>query len=137
MEKEWVFLHRCSAEYEVGLQAFISYTVKVAAIDGDIKCPCKECGNRHQLSPIVIEGHIQMFGMDDTYANGIWDKHVEKVPNIIDEILEVQNEDMQGLLADAFGMPNYGNEPDKTTSPTHGSTPYAAKFYQMVEKAQT
>lgn len=57
--------------------------------------------------------------------------------NIIDEILEVQNKNMQGLLTNAFGMPNYGNEPYETTSPTHESTPYAAKFYQMVEKAQT
>lgn len=71
MQKEWVFLHSHSAEYEAGLQAFISYTVEVAAIDGDIKCPGKEYGNKHQLSPIVVQGHLQMFGMDDTYANGI------------------------------------------------------------------
>lgn len=140
MDKEWVFLHRCSAEYEAGLQAFISYAVEVAAIDGDIKCPCKECGNRHRLTPTIVEGHLQIFGMDDTYANGIWDKHGEKMPNAIDEILGVQHEDSQGLLADAFGMPNYDYEPDvidEIVSPTHESTPYAAKFYQLVEEAQT
>ncbi|KAK9951302.1 hypothetical protein M0R45_006756 [Rubus argutus] len=80
-------------------------------------------------------------GMDDSYANGIWDKHGEKGPyTVFDTNSEFQNEDMQGLLADAFGMPDYVHNPDvpdAAASPSHESTPYATKFYQMVEEAET
>lgn len=140
MDKEWVFLHRRSAEYMDGLRAFISNALALAAIDGEIKCPCKSCANRHRLSPMDVENHLEIWGMDDTYANGIWDKHGEKVPTVFDTNSEFQNEDMQGLLADAFGMPDYVHNPDVpdvAASPSHESTPYATKFYQMVEEAET
>ncbi|XP_024171598.1 uncharacterized protein LOC112177547 [Rosa chinensis] len=141
MDKEWVFLHRRSDEYLLGLRAFISHAVAVAGIDGNIKCPCKVCGNRHQRSVTDVEDHLHISGMDDIYANGIWDKHGETIPNVTDEIHHMfQNEDMSSLLADAFGMHDYMAEldvVDEQSSPPYGPTPYAAKFFKMVEEAQT
>lgn len=90
MDKEWVFLHRRDAKYMDGLQAFISNAVALAAIDGNIKCPCKSCANRHRLSPIDVEHHLEMEGMDELEVSR------SVIANLQDETAK-KNDEMQAI----------------------------------------
>lgn len=138
MDKDWVFLDRMSDEYLTRLRAFIAHALRVSAFDGHIKCPCSQCCNRYWKSPIEVEEHIFVDGMDEDYVNAPWTSHGEQLPRPNTEATHVQNEDMTGMLHDAFGMHGFeytaGTNDD--TSPPSGPTSAAESFFHAMEDAK-
>ncbi|KAK9931943.1 hypothetical protein M0R45_019197 [Rubus argutus] len=89
-DKGWVKLNRVSLDYKPSLHLFLEHSISVAAVDRQIKCPCRECGNTKHLVPEEVRDHLIAVGMLPAYEAGLWLEHGE---DLLDPMLEENNDD--------------------------------------------
>lgn len=109
IDKGWVKLNRVSLDYKAGLRLFLEHSMSVAAVDRQIKCPCRECGNTKRLDSEEVRDHLIAVGMFPAYEAGLWLEHGEDLPNpMVEENIDNEVEappmvgDMMDLLFEAF-----------------------------------
>ncbi|KAB2596119.1 hypothetical protein D8674_031569 [Pyrus ussuriensis x Pyrus communis] len=76
MDKSWASLNPFTEDYRTGLAKFISNSLQVSSLDGNIKCPCAKCLNRFWLSKNEEQANgskpdrITFFTLTHTRKNG-------------------------------------------------------------------
>ncbi|KAL3838963.1 hypothetical protein ACJIZ3_023554 [Penstemon smallii] len=120
MDKSWMNLPRNNSIYKDGVTTFLDFAFSHGSIDGMISCPCKKCGNGvwvvradakdHLICDGFMKGYTNWIAHGETSHNNASYFHSPRVPNAPD--------DMEGLLHDAFGMPNDIHNIEETIDPT-------------------
>ncbi|XP_068329751.1 uncharacterized protein [Pyrus communis] len=143
MDKSWANLNPFTEDYRTGLAKFISNSLQVSSLDGNIKCPCAKCLNMFWLSKNEVEAHLIVEGMDRSYLEGSWVWHGETFGDPIPSSQAAQQSatvtnpycELGPLLEDIFsgpsvmgGMPINNHSGQETVIPA-----YARKFEAMVQ----
>ncbi|XP_021846923.2 uncharacterized protein [Spinacia oleracea] len=75
MDRKWMHAKRCSDDYELGVEDFISFAVEHSEDENNILCPCVECNNMVRLGVEVIRDHLITKGINQLYK--CWLSHGE------------------------------------------------------------
>ncbi|XP_068338900.1 uncharacterized protein [Pyrus communis] len=136
-------LNPFTEDYRTGLAKFISNSLQVSSLDGNIKCPCAKCLNRFWLSKNEVEAHLIVEGMDRSYLEGSWVWHGETFGDPIASSQAAQQSatvtnpycELGPLLEDIFSRPSVmGGMPINNHSGQETVIPaYARKFEAMVQ----
>ncbi|KAL3846276.1 hypothetical protein ACJIZ3_003679 [Penstemon smallii] len=112
MDKSWMNLPRTHNLYKNGVNLFLDFAFDHASLDGMILCPCKNCGNglwvsrqdayEHLICDGFIRGYIKWTAHGESSLNTTLNSNSQRVPN--------KHDDMEGLLRDAFGIPDLDND---------------------------
>ncbi|KAL6217008.1 hypothetical protein ACLB2K_010226 [Fragaria x ananassa] len=147
MDKTWVRLHPLSPEFKDALLGFLNHAIEVASFDGTIKCPCINCKNQLWQTMEVVEEHLSVDGMLDTYLKEPWVWHGETFEAWVEGneqgLQEATTEDppfhtdggIETMLDDL-----YPGVRDTTEDPPNGNVPPplppddVRRFYELLEE---
>ena len=69
MDKNWMLAkNRLGAVFIKGIGQFMECTEKVVAVDGKVRCPCKNCKNVYRETLATLENHLFDNGIDPSYT---------------------------------------------------------------------
>ena len=117
MDRSWKSKSRVTTEYQSGLQYFLDYAFRNASMHDQILCPCKRCRIRIMVSRDDAFEHLTVDGFIPGYNQ--WIAHGE-LPSRLSSSGEnlpnsLGNDDMRGLVHDAFGVPNEDGHAEEYT----------------------
>ena len=131
---------RMTIEYQNGLEYFLDYAFRNASMKDKILCPCKRCGVGISVSRDEAFEHLTVDGYIPRYTQ--WIAHGE-LPSShssrFDNQHNLGDDDMQGLVHDAFGVPNKGGYTEEHTRShidaeiVNGQT---REFYKLIDGSQ-
>ncbi|CAL2266081.1 unnamed protein product [Prunus armeniaca] len=75
MDKSWMHSDRRSKAYELGVEAFLNFSVENLLTTTHIRCPCVKCVNLKLFGVGIIRDHLYFNGVDQSYKN--WTFHGE------------------------------------------------------------
>ncbi|CAL2277764.1 unnamed protein product [Prunus armeniaca] len=75
MDKSWMHSDRRSKAYELGVEAFLNFSVENLLTTTHIRCPCVKCVNLKLFGVGIIKDHLYFNGVDQSYKN--WTFHGE------------------------------------------------------------
>ncbi|KAL6289134.1 hypothetical protein ACE6H2_006644 [Prunus campanulata] len=75
MDKSWMHSDRRSKAYELGVEAFLQFSVENLLTTTHIRCPCVKCANLKLFGVGIIRDHLYFNGVDQSYKN--WTFHGE------------------------------------------------------------
>ncbi|CAL2255932.1 unnamed protein product [Prunus armeniaca] len=75
MDKSWMHSDRRSKAYELGVEAFLNFSVENLLTTTHICCPCVKCVNLKLFGVGIIRDHLYFNGVDQSYKN--WTFHGE------------------------------------------------------------
>ncbi|CAL8136155.1 unnamed protein product [Prunus armeniaca] len=75
MDKSWMHSDRRSKAYELGVEAFLKFSVENLLTTTHIRCPCVKCVNLKLFGVGIIRDHLYFNGVDQSYKN--WTFHGE------------------------------------------------------------
>ena len=102
IDKSWTDLpNRVSEEFTNGLDSFVESCRPLVDSDGNIKCPCRNCGNRYSVNLIIMRRHIATFGFFKRYIR--WIYHGEDMVRRVVENDVSQTNDMGAVIQDVMG----------------------------------
>ena len=133
MDTSWMSLPRFTKEYKKGLDDFIDYIFYKEGKNGQISCPCIDCGNQIWVDRTEAITHLLCVGFMKGYTIPPFSSKSSDAPMLDAE------DDMQGLLNDAFHR--FGvdtQEDDMGTQIESMSMPNlkAKKFYKVLGEAK-
>lgn len=108
IDKSWTSLsNRLSPEYIAGVREFIQRAQNSVNSSGDIRCPCRDCGNVYTRPLRIVYAHLIDRGMQEIYKRETWVFHGETVvdPPIIEDVVpnDEVNDDCYEMLHDIAG----------------------------------
>ncbi|CAL8136230.1 unnamed protein product [Prunus armeniaca] len=75
MDKSWMHSDRRSKAYELGVEAFLNFSVENLLTTTHIRCPCVKCVNLKLFGVGIIWDHLYFNRVDQSYKN--WTFHGE------------------------------------------------------------
>ncbi|CAL8084984.1 unnamed protein product [Prunus armeniaca] len=75
MDKSWMHSNRRLKAYELGVEAFLNFSVENLLTTTHIRCPCVKCVNLKLFGVGIIRDHLYFNGVDQSYKN--WTFHGE------------------------------------------------------------
>ncbi|KAK5819575.1 hypothetical protein PVK06_024588 [Gossypium arboreum] len=110
-------LSRVTNDYRNGVQTFLNFAFQIASQENMILCPCKKCGNINWHFLYVVYEHLIVNGFIQGYKK--WIFHGECTPSRTASTINltyphsesVREDDMEGILRDAFNMLSHGLQP--------------------------
>ncbi|CAL2260360.1 unnamed protein product [Prunus armeniaca] len=75
MDKSWMHSDKRSKAYELGVEAFLNFSVENLLTTTHIRCPCVKCVNLKLFGVEIIRDHLYFNGVDQSYKN--WTFHGE------------------------------------------------------------
>ncbi|XP_056688671.1 uncharacterized protein [Spinacia oleracea] len=75
MDRKWMHAKRCSDDYKLGVEDFISFAIEHVEDENNILCPCVECNNMVRLGVDAIRDHLITKGINQLYK--CWLSHGE------------------------------------------------------------
>ncbi|KAK1415823.1 hypothetical protein QVD17_31611 [Tagetes erecta] len=132
MDTSWMSLPRATTEYVKGLDKFLDFIFSIEGKNGQISCPCIDCGNQIWVDQEEARTHLQCVG----FIKGYRFTPLNSKP--CDTPMMDAEDDMQGLVHDAFhgyGENRYDNEigTQNENQSMHTNT---KKFYKVLEDAK-
>ncbi|KAH1122276.1 hypothetical protein J1N35_005436 [Gossypium stocksii] len=117
MDRTWMNLSRVSDEYRNGVQTFLNFAFQNTSQENMILCPCKKCGNINWHYREVVYEHLIVDSFIREYKR--WIFHGECTSSRTSAMINmpypqsayhqsVKEDDMEGMLRDAFNMRNDG-----------------------------
>nr|XP_009789966.1 PREDICTED: uncharacterized protein LOC104237505 [Nicotiana sylvestris] len=107
MDKSWIEKPRNTNEYWLGLDKFLDFAFKNAAVEDTIRCPCPKCGFGKWHTREIVHDHLICKSFPQNYV--IWNLHGEKqvvAPSgdrdVMQEMFHPENL-IETMLNDAFG----------------------------------
>ncbi|XP_075076754.1 uncharacterized protein LOC142163375 [Nicotiana tabacum] len=107
MDKSWIEKPRNTNEYWLGLDKFLDFAFKNAAVEDTIRCPCPKCGFGKWHTREIVQDHLICKSFPQNYV--IWNLHGEKqvvAPSgdrdVMQEMFHPENL-IETMLNDAFG----------------------------------
>ncbi|KAK5840794.1 hypothetical protein PVK06_009698 [Gossypium arboreum] len=119
MDRSWMKLSRVSNAYRNGVQTFLNFAFQNASQENMILCPCKKCGNINWHTREVVYEHLIVDGFIRGYKK--WIFHGERTSSGTSSTINptypdtdyhqyVRQDDMEGMLRDAFNMHSHGEQ---------------------------
>ncbi|KAF5805373.1 putative Transposase-associated domain-containing protein [Helianthus annuus] len=121
-------LPRATTEYENGLDKFLDFIFSTEGKNGQISCPCIDCGNQIWVDREEARTHLHCVGFIKGYRIAPFISESCETPMLDAE------DDMQGLVHDAFnefGENRHENDESQSMPNTN-----AKKFYKALEDAK-
>ncbi|KAK5803541.1 hypothetical protein PVK06_031188 [Gossypium arboreum] len=163
MDRSWMKLSRVSNAYQNGVQTFLNFAFQNASQENMILCPCKKCGNIYWHTREVVYEHLIVDGFIRGYKKWIFrgectssgtSSTINPTYPDTDYHQYVRQDDMEGMLRDAFNMHSHGEQsfpPDfiasddcniggnvfaetGTSAPNEEPNEEAAKFYNLLNE---
>ncbi|XP_042063803.1 uncharacterized protein LOC121807603 [Salvia splendens] len=141
MDRSWMTKSRITTKYQNGLEYFLDYAFRNSSMKDKILCPCKRCGIGISVSRDEAFEHLTVDGFIPGYTQ--WIAHGE-LPSSRSSRCDNQHntlgdDDMQGLVHDAFGVPNedgYTKEHIKSQIDAESANGQANEFYKLIDGLQ-
>ncbi|XP_041994040.1 uncharacterized protein LOC121744538 isoform X1 [Salvia splendens] len=141
MDRSWMSKSRVTTEYQNGLHYFLDYAFHNASMHDKILCPCKRCRIRILVSRDDAFEHLTVDGFIPGYNQ--WIAHGE-LPSRLSSSGENQHnslgdDDMRGLVHDAFGVPNEEGHTEEYTGAQMDvdyANGQAKEFYKLIDNSQ-
>ncbi|XP_049368693.1 uncharacterized protein LOC125833582 [Solanum verrucosum] len=125
MDKSWIGKPQTSNEYLLGLDKFLDFAFKNAAVDDTIRCPCPMCCFGKWKTRDEVQDHLVCKPFPQNYV--IWNIHGEKKllessgdRVVMQETFRPENP-IETMISDAFGQYRQQSA-DVGTSQPFGST---------------
>ncbi|XP_020255371.1 uncharacterized protein LOC109832407 [Asparagus officinalis] len=136
MEKEWVWLHGSTLEYQQKALQFVETAEKNLGFPTRMFCPCTECRNMSHQDESTIFEHLVTKGMDLSYRmKSHWNKHGEKQESGEKLDYEATKDETYNLFQAAYFMDEELVQPIPINEPTeHG---HGDEFMRRLQEAQT
>jgi hypothetical protein len=96
MDTSWMSLPRFTIEYKKGLDDFLDHIFYNEGKNGQISCPCIDCGNQIWVDRTEATTHLLCVGFMKGYTIPPFSSKLSDAPMLDAE------DDMQGLVNDAF-----------------------------------
>ncbi|KAK1414720.1 hypothetical protein QVD17_30470 [Tagetes erecta] len=132
MDMSWMSLPRATTEYEKGLDKFLDFIFSIEGKNGQISCPCIDCGNQIWVDKKEARTHLQCVGFIKGYKTPL-------IYKACDTPMMDAEDDMQGLVHDAFqgfGENRHDNEIGTQNENRSMPNTNAKKFYKVLEDAK-
>ncbi|XP_075084789.1 uncharacterized protein LOC142168035 [Nicotiana tabacum] len=107
MDKSWIGKPRNTNEYLLGLDKFLDFAFKNAAVEDTIRCPCPKCGFGKWQTREIVQDHLICKPFPQNYI--IWNLHGEKLVvepsgdrDVMQEMVHPENP-IETMINDAFG----------------------------------
>ncbi|XP_024025712.1 uncharacterized protein LOC112092834 [Morus notabilis] len=129
IDKSWTSLpNRLCPEYITGVREFIQRAQNSTNAKGDIRCPCRDCGNVYWYPARIVQAHLIDRGMQEIYKEETEVLHGETIsdPPVAKQVAPNAelNDDCYDLLHD-IARSSYGhveNDDDDDDDPMDAST---------------
>lgn len=133
MDTSWMSLPRFTIQYKKGLDDFLDHIFDNEGKNGQISCPCIDCGNQIWVDRAEARTHLLCVGFMKGYTIPPFSSKSSDAPMLDAE------DDMQGLVNDAFHRFGVDTlEDDMGTQSESMSMPNlkAKKFYKVLGEAK-
>jgi hypothetical protein len=81
---------RCSDQYLKGVEEFLTMARQCVDVNGIMRCPCRDCGNRYFRHIELVGSYLYQHGIDRTYTR--WIFHREEDPCSINVIANLHTD---------------------------------------------
>ena len=134
---------RCSDRYLKGVEEFLTMARQCVDVNGIMRCPCRNCGNRYFHHIELAGSHLYLHGIDHTYTRWIFHEEEDSCSiNVISNLhtdtnLRIEEVDeIEELLGDVqmetFFKVNIG-ESSTTRGPTTDNHEHRTGFGRLWE----
>ncbi|CAL9018720.1 unnamed protein product [Prunus brigantina] len=133
MDKSWMHSDRRSKAYELGVEAFLNFSVENLLTTTHIRCPCVKCMNLKLFGVGIIRDHLYFNGVDQSYKNWIfhgepWEATTNASRNVeedddhsrysfVSEEIEIDDNDFGDFGSDPFEFANVIGDGDQPLYP--------------------
>ncbi|KAJ9561926.1 hypothetical protein OSB04_007086 [Centaurea solstitialis] len=141
MDNSWMSLSRVTIEYQKSLEEFLDIMLSNEGSNGQILCPCIKCGNEVWVNREEARMHLICDGFFRGYRIPPSMSQPSSFPTSEPSSFPTSGplDDMQGLVRDAFCIPDentfedeIGVEDEISSEPNEE----AKKFYKLLEDAE-
>lgn len=145
MDRSWMEKSRVTEEYQNGLKFFLDYAFRNASMSDGILCPCKRCKIVIFATRDEAFEHLTVDGFISGYTQWIAHGELSSSRSLRSEnqstTAATSNDldDMQGLVHDAFGVPNidsYVHEGISSPLDADIAKGQAEEFYKLIDASQ-
>ncbi|CAL2278347.1 unnamed protein product [Prunus armeniaca] len=147
MDKSWMHSDRRSKAYELGVEAFLNFSVENLLTTTHIRCPCVKCVNLKLFGVGIIRDHLYFNGVDQSYKNWTfhgepWEATTNASRNVeedddysrysfVSEEIEIDDNDFGDFGSDPYEFANVIGDGDQPLYP--GCRKYEGKTWDEKE----
>ncbi|XP_042459548.1 uncharacterized protein LOC122043134 [Zingiber officinale] len=141
MDKSWMVLPRQTEEYRNGVESFLQFAFSNANINGMILCPCVRCKIGIFVSRAVAYDHLTVDGFIKGYTHWVAHGEIAYSASTNSDFVQPRKDadDMQGLVYEAFGIPEHNDSIISTSTFENDKeipTRETEKFYKLIDDSQ-